>query len=34
MLGDGKTEYDNAGDNAAHELAACSVSYPRCWDLD
>lgn len=26
MLGDGKTAYDHDHDNAAHELAACSVS--------
>ncbi|KAK7691846.1 hypothetical protein QCA50_005250 [Cerrena zonata] len=29
MLGDGKTEYDQAGDGEAHQLGACSANYRR-----
>jgi len=29
MLGDGKTAYDNAHDNAANEIAACSENFRR-----
>lgn len=29
MLGDGKTQYDSAGDNAKHELGACSENFRR-----